>query len=416
MSMPHRRQAANPVRMPGRRRHRFGRLIAAITFCALAGCGSKAFRPAPLDSVDFRSRVQTQSEGNLTVRAAVPGPDETERLFGVPLYERGIQPVWFEVENRGPVRLRFAPTGVDRIYLSPLEVAYLHREGFSGTARAAMERYYHDATMPRFVRPGETKSGFVFTNARPGTKAFNVDLFGADLNDHSFAFFIDVPGFIPDHAEVDFAGLYREDEITDLDAAGLRAGLKLLPGYTTDAAGTAAGEPVNVVFVAHGPDLRSALLRSGWQETAANGESRNSPVSQSPYLFGRSADALLRRARGKDDRNELRIWLAPMRANGRPIWLAQVTHQLPGILGIVYQDPDIDEARDYFLQTLWYGQSLAQIAWRAAVEPVPVSEPVLGFRRRGHFTDGQQLVIWPSSDPVSLLEVKRLRWDQAMAR
>jgi len=100
-----------------------------------------------------------------------------------------------------------------------------------------------------------------------------------------------------------------------------------------------------------------------------------------------------------------------MRVDGRPVWLAQVTHQLPGLFGIVSQDPDIDEARYYLLQSLWYGQSLAQIAHKASIEPVPVSESVFGFQRGGYFTDGFQLVVWPTGDPVSMLEVVRVRWD-----
>lgn len=311
------------------------RLAVAIICLGLAACGSKPFQPESAESVEFLSRMQTQSRGDLTVSAAVPGAEETRRLFGAPLYDRGIQPVWIEVENRGPARLRLAPTGIDPGYFSPVEVAYIHRGGFSGDARSAMGHYYHDAAMDRFIYPGETKSGFVFTNARVGTKAFNVDLFGADRHDYSFAFFIDVPGFVPDYAEVDFAGLYAEDEIIELDESGLRAGLESLPLYTaTDAAGTVPGEPVNVVFVAHGQDLRSALLRSDWQETAANSENSKSPANHTRYLFGRPADAVLRKARGTNDRTRMAIWLAPMRANGRPVWLSQVTHELPGIFGI----------------------------------------------------------------------------------
>ena len=233
----------------------------------------------------------------------MPGPDETRRLFGVPLYERGVQPVWLEIESRGPVRVRFASTGIDAEYFSPIEVAYIHRSGFSGPARAAMESYYHDAAMERFVEPGVKESGFVFTNAWPGTKAFNVDLFGTDRNDYTFTFFIDVPGFVPDHAEINFAGLYTEGQITELDESGLPAGLDVLPRFTTDAAGIEPGEPVNVVFIGHGPDLRSALLRSDWQETAANRQSSGTPASRSRYLFGRRADAILRKSRGKNDGN-----------------------------------------------------------------------------------------------------------------
>ena len=47
------------------------RLVVAIACSGLAACGGASFRPEPLESVDFRSRVQTQSDGDLTVRATV---------------------------------------------------------------------------------------------------------------------------------------------------------------------------------------------------------------------------------------------------------------------------------------------------------------------------------------------------------
>ena len=45
----------------------------------------------------------------------------------MPLYDRGIQPVWLEVMNSHVDWVRFPPVGVDRTYFSPNEVAYVHR-------------------------------------------------------------------------------------------------------------------------------------------------------------------------------------------------------------------------------------------------------------------------------------------------
>jgi len=65
----------------------------------------------------------------------------------------------------------------------------------------------------RYIHPGETRSGFVFTHVEPGTKGFNVDLYGSGGGSQQFAFFVEVPGFEPDHAAVDFDALYDPSEL-----------------------------------------------------------------------------------------------------------------------------------------------------------------------------------------------------------
>ena len=182
---------------------RAGVLLIAVLVLLATACATRPYRYEPIDAVDFRSRAKTQQSGNLRVTAAVPSADESKALFGIPVYRRGIQPIWIEVENSSSKRVRFAPVGVDRTYFSPLEVAYMHRKLFSKRGHQDMERRFHEIAMPRQIWPGETRSGFVFTHVSPGTKGFNVDLFSTDEDD-SFTFFLDVPGFMPDHAEVDF--------------------------------------------------------------------------------------------------------------------------------------------------------------------------------------------------------------------
>ncbi len=151
-----------------------------VVLVLVAGCATRSFEPASVESVPLRKLAQVKVAGAVEVRAAVPGPNETRSLFGAPLYDRGIQPVWIEVVNASPELLRFAPVGMDRDYFSPIEVAYIHRGGFSKTDRERMERRYDDMAMSRWIPAGETHSGFVFTHVDPDTKGINVDLFGPE--------------------------------------------------------------------------------------------------------------------------------------------------------------------------------------------------------------------------------------------
>ena len=172
----------------------------------LTSCSITPYSPGPLDADALRQRAETQTFEPLTVKAAVPSAAESKALFGVPLYNNDIQPVWLEISNRSEERVRFAMVSVDPDYFSPLEVSYTLRKGFSKTARAAMDVRFHSSGIGRLVEPGETISGFIFTHLSPGTKSFNVDLFGLTTQ-QNFAFFIQVPGFTPDHSTVDFEQL-----------------------------------------------------------------------------------------------------------------------------------------------------------------------------------------------------------------
>jgi hypothetical protein len=81
---------------------------------------------------------------------------------------------------------------------------------------------------------------FIFTHVRPGTKDFNVDIYAQGIS-HSFTFFIAVPGFVPDHAEVDFLNLYTADDLQNLDEPRFRKALADLDCCSTDATGEKPG-------------------------------------------------------------------------------------------------------------------------------------------------------------------------------
>jgi hypothetical protein len=394
---------------------RAGVLLTAALLLLASACATRPYRYEPIDSVDFRSRAETQQSGNLRVTAAVPSAEESKKLFGIPVYRRGIQPVWIEVENTSSERVRFAPVGVDDTYFSPLEVAYMHRKLFSKRGHQDMERRFHEIAMPRQIWPGETRSGFVFTHVSPGTKGFNVDLFSMD-EDHSFTFFINVPGFTPDHAEVDFAGLYTPGQIHDYDLDGFRAAQAEIACCATDQSGAQRGLPLNVVFVGEGLDVLQALLRADWYERTR--AEKPAEVANEQHWDGRPPDAVFRIGRARTgDRNELRVWLAPMRVEGEPVWVGQITRYIGQSTEIGRAlidprlDPNIDEARDYMLQILWYAQGLQRYAWYDTGEPVDIEQPSSDFKGVRYFTNGYRVVLWPSGPPISLLEAYKLPWD-----
>jgi len=392
--------------------------VLLAVFVLLAACGTASYKPDPMNVDALRQRAEVQVFEPMTVKAAVPSAAESNILFGVPLYDHDIQPVWLELTNQGEERVRFALSSVDPDYFSPMEVSFTLRSGFSREARAAMDKRFHESGITRFVEPGETMSGFVFTHLSPGTKSFNVDLFGPTTA-QNFAFFVKVPGFVADHSKVDFHALYAKDEIRDLSTDEFRSTLVDLATYTTDADGQANGLPVNAVIVGKGVDILRALLRAGWYESVSGSSSSFETGQQTYYLFGRKPDAVFRIQRNNsDDRNELRLWVAPLRVDGEYVWLAQVTNfvgqrsYIEKVFFGAHLDPDVDDARSFLLQNIWYSQGLQAFAWSKAGNAIPVDQPRTDFNDNPFFTDGYRAVLWLSGIPYSLLDTTRLQWDE----
>jgi hypothetical protein len=376
----------------------------------LSGCATQSYHYESTSSFPIRDRAKSETKGQITISASVPGKAEAQAIFGIPIYDRGIQPVWLNIENNSEERVRFAPTGVDPDYFSPLEVAYMHRKGYTKEARRQMNERFYRSAMPRHIPAGESRSGYVFTHASTGTKAFNVDIFSGGV-DESFAFFITVPGFVPDHQSIEFDKLYDRSEIHDYDFAGLRTGLEDLPRFSTDQSGEQQGLPLGIVIVAPGIDVLKALLRAGWNESPKIRD--EDQLAKANFLFGRIPDAVFRnQGSGARDRNELNLWLAPMLIEGKEVWLAQIVHfigqrtQLEQAVFGARIDPDVDEGRSYLLQNVWYAQGLEQVGWMAGSGSVSIESARYDFNSLEYFTDGYRLVIWLSGEPVSLLETR----------
>jgi hypothetical protein len=85
-------------------------LLAAMACLLLYGCA--LHRPEGVTEIEFWSRFKpqqtawhlyTQSEGGVEVAVAIPDREQTQVLFGAPLWDRGIQPVWLRIRNEGDI-------------------------------------------------------------------------------------------------------------------------------------------------------------------------------------------------------------------------------------------------------------------------------------------------------------------------
>jgi hypothetical protein len=198
--------------------------------------------------------------------------------------------------------------------------------------------------------------------------------------------------------------------------AQLRTELAALDCSSRDQAGTRDGLPLNLVIVGSGREVLQALLRAGWYERSR--AQRDEELAREQHWDGRGPDAVFRTRRaGKADRNELRVWKAPATVGGETVWVGQITHyiglstELGRALFDPRLDPDIDEARDYMLQRMWYAQALERFGWQRTPCAVPVAEPREDFQGVRYFTDGSRLVLWLSGRPVSQLETTNVGWD-----
>ena len=405
----------------------------AIAVFVVSGCAS--FDPVPLEEVGFLQRSQTQQQGKVTLTTAVPSAEECVQAFGVNLYKKNVQPVWLEITNNDSVRLMLMPAILDPEYYAPLEVAAAYSFG-SEKANEEVDRFFAEQGVGIFVPPGETRSGFVFTNLDEGTKGFVVELVGADHEYRRFTFFVEVPGLNVDHRNVNFRELYAADEIVTHDLASLRRVLEELPCCTTNKSGKGQGDPLNLVVIGEPLNLYYAFMRAGWDETETiyagsllkttksfifGGRYRYSPVS-ALYVYGRGQDVALQKARDTiHERNHLRLWLTPLRLNGKAVWVGQISRDI----GVRFTrktitthkiDPDVDEARNYLLQNLWYSQVLAQYSYVAGVGAAAYDEPRGNLTGDPYFTDGLRAIMWLSGDPVGMEEVEFLDWEMPPAR
>jgi hypothetical protein len=386
---------------------------------------------------DWKARTTSQEKDGIKVSAAVPSAKESQEIFGKPLYKQGIQPVWLEISNNRERRVSFLPVGLDPQYFTPLEVANneLKDKDKADPASLVDEFFLNQGIGALEVKPGQTRSGFIFSKLDEGTKAFNVDVVGGagegGITDfETFTFFIPVPGLNIDHYNVDWKNIYAEDEWVDLDKDQLIEIVEKITCCVTDAKGEGSGDPLNLVVIGHPDDIYTAFIRAGWDETEtvtktstmktigsflSGGEYRYSPVS-GLYVFGRPQDVAFQKARENiHERNHLRLWMSRAKFNGVPVFMGQISRDI----GVRFTkktitthkiDPNVDETREGLLENLAYSQSLEKFAYVGGVGEVPMDQPKGNLTGDPWFSDGFRIVLWVTSEPVSIDDVDFLEW------
>jgi hypothetical protein len=384
---------------------------------------SDLFRGRQVPPPNDRRYVQT--ERNLTVTTAVPSAEETEAIFGADLYSKNIQPVWVQVENHGDEALFLTPMGLDTAYYTPRESA---RRSLRGGTDALRTQQFESRGLSRLrVAPQSIQSGYIFSRVDEGTKSFNVDVVG-EGQPYMMTFFVPVPGLKLDHYEVDMQGLYSESQLKQVELPQLVVELEKLPCCTRDEQGKDWGDPLNLVFVGEIKAMYYAFMRAGWDETetiygasllksaasaVSGGLYRYSPVS-ALYVFGRAQDVALQRARTSiNERNHLRLWLTPLRLEGKPVWVGQISRDI----GVRFNwrtitthkiDPDVDETREFLLEDLAYSQSLAKFGYAGGVGAAPYERPRRNLTGDPYFTDGRRIVLWIADEQRSISEIEML--------
>jgi hypothetical protein len=173
--------------------------------------------------------------------------------------------------------------------------------------------------------------------------------------------------------------------------------------------GTAHGDPLNVVFVGEFADIGAAVVRRDYRRGA-----RADDMAQ--QVFGRPPDAVLHKeAQVRALSTTLRVWLAPIRFEGRSVYLVQVGRPVGGRFAprgaadIVLHD-DVDEARNLLIQDMIYSGGLEKLGFVTGVGEASETQPRSTFHGARYHTDGLRAVLFFATRPHSLADVEFLNW------
>jgi hypothetical protein len=390
------------------------RAAVGLTLLLLTGaCASTFERPAPVDDDPLRARAVTKTDDDIRVSAAVPSADESRSIFGVDLDQRGIQPLWLEIKNGSERSVYFLPTGLDPEYFAPLELAFLYGGPFHDEGKAALAEHLEalsfDSRSP--ILPGETVSGFVYANRADPSMMVEVDLIGREWSDR-IRLVVPVPRTeAAQQRMAALSGLYTESDVVKIDdEPALRSALEELPCCAADQTG-AQTLPLNLVLIGKLEEWGPAFVRRNYRYAPA-----------SPWqAFGRMQDLSGHKISRwvAPQPHTLRFWLTPLRYQGTPIWVGQVSTGLGGRFAASREEtrriaPDVDEARNDVVQDLLYSQALAKIGFVKGAGSIGAAEPGQTPDGSSCHTDGLRAVLVFGGEAVSLAEVDFFDWERVI--
>lgn len=411
--------------------------LGMVAAAVLAGCvSSPATAPGHATPLPFQlERVQEQEHNGVTVHLVIPTEEEVAAQFGAGFAEHGIQPIWLRITNASDADLWLLPIAVDADYYSADEAALVAGAKLANEQGAALRDSLRAGALPLFHSAGATSEGYVYASHVRGGRFVDVRLTGSRRSVRMrFAVLLPTEGF--DYEKSSLRELYaRVDAFPDLSVSELRQRLREVHCCTTNADGTADGDPLNVVLVGTGENVLAALSSSGWTFTeaitvdsvrrmvgAAIAEKSmlTAPVS-SLYAFGRKQEIALQRGRSNiSQRNHMRLWLAPLRCEGQPVWVGQVsrdigvklTRKSPTFTTHVI-DPVVDESREYLLHSLLFHEAVDRFAFVRGVGEATDASTRTNLTGDPYITDGMRLVVWLSEEPVPPDEADNLRWNES---
>lgn len=378
----------------------------------LSACTS--FTPLSLQHWPDPARIQSQSERGVTVSAGILSDEEANQLYGVDLGGVGLQAIWLRIENRNEHSRWLMVSALDPNYFAPDEAAVLFYPILAEEDEIQLMQRMRELAIPLKTGSGAMTEGYVIAPRHEGGRYLTVSLIGRNQVTN-FGFAITLPGDDFDFARLQPEAIYADAEQPDLELEQLREELRALPCCAANEDGELAGDPLNLILIGDASDIMASLSRAGWSFTqvinfdtvrrmigaAISGASYPvAPVSPL-YFMGRPQELALQRARNTIlQRNHLRLWLAPFRFQGKPVWVGQVSRDIDiklttssASLTTHVIDPNVDEAREHVLQSLLVAGAVTRFGFVSGIEPASVANPHTNLSDDPYFTDGLRLVV-----------------------
>jgi hypothetical protein len=412
-------------------------LAALLAGCATRPTFSEAVTAPGDEAIPMHlGRVQTQTQDGVTVQLVIPTDEQVAGHFGVPLAQHGIQPIWMRIDNASSASYWILPISIDPDYFTADEAALLATKKMNAEDDARVTEIFRQSALPFFLKAGSVHEGYVYASHQRGGRFVDVraSAHGYRLIRMRFAVMLPTEGF--DYESSALRQLYAlVGSYPDLTIEQARVRIRELPCCAARADGSGEGDPINLALVGLGEDVIPALTAGGWTFTEAitadsvrrmigaaiaDEAYANAPVS-SLYLFGRKQDVALQRGRSKiAQRNHMRLWLAPFRCEGQPVWVGQVSRDIgvkatsksPTLTTHII-DPNVDESRQFVLQSLLHHEAVQWFALARGVGPASRDQPRYNLTDDPYFTDGMRMVIGVSRVPITPPESKNLEWNES---
>jgi len=406
---------------------------AGLLLLLLAGCAS--FKPQPLPPCKGSCDIYSETKHDITVSTEILSDQRAEQLYGVDLASVGLQAIWLRVENRSDHAHWLLVSALDPNYFAPDEAAALFELSLVQSDEERARDHFRDLAIPLKTHAHHTTEGYVLAPRHEGGRYLVVMLAG-EQHVVDFGFAVPLPDGEFDFEELDPGNIYVGMERPDLDLASLRETLRQLPCCAANEEGVRGGDPLNLVLAGDVGDVLASLSRGGWSFThrinfdtvrrmvgaAISGAAYPVAPISPLYLYDRPQDVALQRARNTIvQRNHLRLWLAPFRFHGKSVWVGQVSRDIsvkPTLLSSTFTthviDPNVDEAREYLLQSLMVAGVVKRFAFVGGIPPASPDKPHQNLTEDPYYTDGLRLFMQLNGKGTTPpAEVEFLDWQES---